>query len=280
MYYNYCYKSSDEKATSHFRKKSSTRRSKRRVQRFIQKLKYLKAKQQIQEFEKFSIICMVADPAVTITGEEGIIELVLLSIGQAWNFFVKLGGLLIKFFSNRAIDLLKFIKGSPFLVAFGAFASCALLLINHYANKFGRKLKWYDRLGIIILSLLATLLLMVIIKGEGFKTIAEWLKNVIIRIIVLLRYLNNFIDNILKYVKESLDSVPLDSVPLDQSEPSKSNDLKAFIFFSALTALTTKYFLTLYKRKVVGDGPFSDLIISIIEIDLTDYLPRNRFVSS
>ena len=275
MYYNYCYKSSDEKATSHFRKKSSTRRSKRRVQRFIQKLKYLKAKQQIQEFEKFSIICMVADPAVTITGEEGIIELVLLSIGQAWNFFVKLGGLLIKFFSNRAIDLLKFIKGSPFLVAFGAFASCALLLINHYANKFGRKLKWYDRLGIIILSLLATLLLMVIIKGEGFKTIAEWLKNVIIRIIVLLRYLNNFIDNILKYVKESLDSVPL-----DQSEPSKSNDLKAFIFFSALTALTTKYFLTLYKRKVVGDGPFSDLIISIIEIDLTDYLPRNRFVSS
>lgn len=74
------------------------------------------------------------------------------------------------------------------------------------------------------------------------------------RILAILTYITSRIDSFLQESAESL--------PVEQSEPSKSNDFKTFIFFSVLTTLTAKYLFNLYKRGVVGDSPFTDLILA------------------
>ena len=91
--------------------------------------------------------------------------------------------------------VLKLLMKSPYFSFFVVFASCALLLLNHLAIKFGRKLQWYDRLIIIILVLLATLLMSVAIKTETFKTIIDWLKNILIQIIMGLRSFTSLLDS-------------------------------------------------------------------------------------
>lgn len=242
-----------------FREKCLTRRLRRRFQRFIQKRKVLKAKQEM----KFSMICAVGNPALPISGKEGFVKLFLMMVGEAWNLFVKIGGLIIKFLKTRATSLIKLLMKYPYFSMFTVFTSCALLLINHLARKFGRKLRWYDRLIIIILSLLATWLMSALIKAEAFKTIIEWLNSILIQIILILRSFTS-----------SIDSYTQDRV--DKPKPSKAQDFKVFVFFSVLTALTTRYLLSVFKRKVVGDGPLSNELINILEleIDLSDYLPK------
>jgi hypothetical protein len=250
-----------------FREKCLTRRFKRRVQRFIQKPKFLKAKQEIIKFQKFSMICAIGNPALPISGKEGLVELFLMTVGKAWDLFVKIGGLIIKFLKNRATSLIKLVMKYPYFSMFTVFVSCALLLLDHLARKFGRKIQWYDRLIILILSLIATWLLSVVIKAEAFKTIIKWLKSILIKIMLILRSLNS-----------SIGSYTQDTSAIDKPKPSKAEDFKVFVFFSVLTALTTRYLLSVFKRKVVGDGPLSDELINILEIDLTDYLPK-RLVS-
>ena len=144
---------------------------------------------------------------------------------------------------------------------FTVFANCALLLIDHLARKFGRKLGLYNRLIILILSLIATWLVSVVIKAESFKTIIEWLKSILIQIILILRSLNSSIDS---YTQDTID----------KPKPSKAEDFKVFVFFSVLTVLTTSYLLSVFKRKVVGDGPLNNKLITILEMDLTDYLSK------
>ena len=102
-----------------------------------------------------------------------------------------------------------------------------------------------------------------LIKAEAFKTIIEWLKSILIQIILILRSFTS-----------SIDSYTQDRV--DKPKPSKAEDFKVFVFFSVLTALTTRYLLSVFKRKVVGDGPLSNELINILEleIDLSDYLPK------
>lgn len=245
------------------KKKCLTRRFKRRVQRFIQKPKFLKAKQEIIEFQKFSIIYAVGNSALPISEKEGFVKLFLMMVGEAWKLFVKIGGLIIKFLKIRATFLIKFLMKYPYLNTFAVYVSCALLLLNYLAKKFKRKLGWYDRLLIIILSLLATWLMSIVIKAEAFKTIIEWLKSILIQIILNLRNFNSLIDS------STQDRV-------DKPKPAKADDFKVFVFFAVLTALTTRYLLSAFKRKVVGDGPFTDEIIKILEleINLNDYLPE------
>lgn len=240
---------------------SKTRRFKRKSKRFIQKPKFLKAKQEIIQFQKFSMICAVGNSALPISKKEGLTKLFLMTVGEAWNLFVKIGGLIIKFLKHRGIFFKKLIMKHPYFSMFTVFVSCALLLLDRLAKKFGRKLYWYDRLIFIILSLIATWLMSVVIKAEAFKTIIQWLKSIVIRIMLILRILNN-----------SIDSYTQDMSLINKSKPSK--DLKVFVFFSIVTALTTKYLLYAFKRRIVGDGPLSDEIIKILEIDLTDYLPK------
>ena len=74
---------------------------------------------------------------------------------EAWQLFLKLSELIIKWLKNRG----------------ASFISCSLLLVNHLAKRFATKLQWYDRLIMITLSLLATWLMSIVIKTEAFKTI-------------------------------------------------------------------------------------------------------------
>lgn len=245
------------------RKKSSPRRFKRRIQRLIQKPKFLKAEQEIIKFQKFSMICMVGNPALPISGEEGLLKLFLMTVEQAWDLFVKIGGLIIQWLKNRSTSLIKLAMKHRYFTMFITFASCALLLFNHLATKFGRKLQWYDRLLIVILALLATWLFSVVIKAEAFKTIIEWLKSILVQIMLILHNLTS-----------SIDSHRQNMLEIENPKPSKAREFQVFIFFSFITTITTGYLLSLFKRKVVGDGPLSDLLIDIIEIDLSDYFPK------
>ena len=172
-------------------KKSLTRRFKRRVQRLIQKPKFLKAGQEIIQFQKFSMICMVGNPTLPINGKEDLVKLFLMTVKQAWDLFVKIGGLIIQWLKNRSTPLIKLAIKHPYFTLFTAFASCALLMLNHLAKKFGRKLQWYDRLITVILALIATWLFSVVIKAEAFKTIIEWLKSILGQIILILHNLNS-----------------------------------------------------------------------------------------
>ena len=174
-----------------------------------------------------------------------------------------MGGLLIKFLKNRSKSLVKLTMKHPYFTMFTVFASFGLLIFTHLARKFGRRLKWYNRLIIIILSLLVIWLLNVVIKAEAFKTILDWLKSIIIQIIVGLRSFTSLIDS---YTEDLVE----------KPKPSTSEDFKVFVFFSLLTAITTRYLLYLFYRKLVGPGPFTDEIIKIIEMDVSAYLPKIR----
>ena len=246
---------------SGFREKFLTRRFRRRFHRFIQKRKVLKATQKMIEFQKFSMICAVGNPALPISKEEGFFKLFWIMTQEAWHLFLKIGGLIIKILKNRGTSLIKLVMKHPYFSMFTVFTSCALLLLNHLARKFGRKLQWYDRLIIIILSLVATWLMSVVIKAEAFKTILEWLKSILIQIILGLRSFNSSIDSHTQDITY-------------KPKPSKAEDFKVFVFFSVITAITTRYLLHLFKRKVVGDGPFTNELINIVELDLSDYLPK------
>ena len=123
-------------------------------------------------------------------------------------------------------------------------------------------ISWYDRLGIIILALLATWLMNVVIKTETIKTILEWLKSILIQIILTLRKVNSLID-----------SYTHDKRKVDKPKLLQAEDFKVFVFFSLLTAVTTRYLLSVFKHKVVGDGPFSNELIHILEVDVNDYIP-------
>ena len=217
----------------------------RRFKRFIKKRRFLKAKKQIQEFPKFSMICEVKNPALPINEEEGFIKLFLMMTKEAWNIFLQLGGLAIKFLKGRADYLIKLLMKHPYFSMFTVLSSCSLLLLNHLTRKFGRKVTFYDRILTLILSLIATLLLYVIIRVEGFKTIQEWLRSVLIQIIFVFRSFSGLIDS------KTQDTVY-------NSKPSKAKDFKTFAFFSIITILTTRYLLNLFKHKLVGDVPFYD----------------------
>ena len=235
-----------------FRRKSLNRRFRRRLQRFIQKRKVLKAQQEIIELQKFSMICAIGTPALPINGKEGFVQLFLMMTGEAWALFVKIGGLIIKFLQTRSTYLLKLVMKHPYFSLFTVYASCSLLLFNHLAKKFGRKLRWFDRVIMIILLLLATWLTSAVIKAEAFKTILEWLKSILIQVIMSLRTFNSRIDS---YFNSSTD------LSIDKPKPSNAKEFRAFVFFSILTTITMRYFLYLFKRKLVGDGPFTDKII-------------------
>ena len=243
----------------------NNRRFRRRFQRLMKNRKVLKAEQEMIKFQKFSTIC--AFTVAPVSGEEGLVKLFLMMSQEAWRLFLKIGDLILHYLKKFGTYVMKLIMQHPYFSLFAVFVSGALLLLNRLATKFGRKVQWYDRLLTIILALLATWLLNVVIKTEALKTILEWLKKILIRIILGLRSLTSLLDS---YTQDK------DRVSRSNPKSSKGEDLKVFVFFSVITAITTRFLLQLFKHKVVGDGPFTTELINILEleIDLSDYLPK------
>jgi hypothetical protein len=248
-----------------FKKKSFRRRIKRRIKSFLRKPRFFKAKQDILEVQKFSMICMigfgssggdVASPSPYKTFSALVVA--------AWELFIKLGGLFVQAFQNLPVIgnwLIEMFINHQYFIMYGSLVGCALFYFNHLAKKFSDHLKWYDRLFLIILSLIAAWLACEFFTSEAFHTILLWLKNLIFKIISMFRNRNNSVD------LSTQD--PLD--PLDNAKSSKDNEFRVFLFYSVLSIATLKYLYYRFKRKLVGDGPLMHLIE--MDIYLNDWIP-------
>ena len=129
----------------------------------------------------------------------------------------------------------------------------------------------------IILALLIAFLGILIIQTKLVKTLMAYcldsLKHILLWIYSILHRANRAIDKLKKYPERQ--KLLEEKFEIEKTEPSKNSDLGVFLFFSMLTATTAGYLLSYFKRKVVGDGPFTEPVIKLIEIDLTDYLPKS-----
>ena len=254
---------------SNFKKTSFTRRFRRRLKRFIKRRKVRKAEQEIVELQKFTMICAIGNPALPISKADKWIKLFMMMTQEAWQLFVKIGGLIIRYFTQYSKVLVKIAMKHPYFITFATFSSSILLILDYNYKQFGKRMWWHDRLIIIILSLGAIWLLSILMEAEAFNTILEWLKSILIRIIWTLRYFNNIIDS---SFNSSIKSQTQDLA--NTPKPSKAKDFKEFAFFSVLTALIARYFFERFKRKLVGEGHFTDEIIKLIEFDIDYYLPK------
>ena len=92
-----------------------------------------------------------------------------------------------------------------------------------------KKLKFYHVGGTILLCSLIIgvwAYLIKLIKVEAIKTIAEWLKSILLTIIGNFKNINSFLDHYSSDLKSTNELEP---------KPSKAGDFKTFVFFSILT---------------------------------------------
>jgi hypothetical protein len=210
----------------------------------------------------------VGNTEVALPDKEGLVKLFQLLMEQAWYFFVKVSKLLIKFLKVKGYLVLKYFRNHPWVTSYVAFASCALLVLHYLCKKFGKKLRWYDYLFTIILSLLAIYLLALVIKSKSFKIIRDWLKSIIVNLVLTLYDLNTSLDEY--FQKSEPDPFP----ELYKSSKSNANGFQTFVVFSVLTVITSKLLLKRFKRQLVGqlidEGPFTDIMVYIIDHDKSD----------
>lgn len=244
----------------------------RRINRFFKKPKFLKIKKELLQFYKYSLIYSVGNSEIHLNRDEGIVHLFKMCVTAAWNFFMKLGRLFIKFFKKSGTFLAKNWMTHRWFVAYVVFASCALLILQRLARKFGRKLNWYHVGGLIILCLGIIGGFAGLIKMEAFKTIGEWIKSILLALLIVLKNLTSFLNKLLN--KHSADLEPISGLKPShdlEPKPSKAGEFKTFVFFSILTVLTTRFLLIRFKRKLVGESPLTDIMIEILDYDIPDF---------
>jgi len=234
----------------------------RRIKRFLKKRKSSKLHKEIMEFQKYSLICFIADPQLPlqVNDEEDLRQIFIWCVQQAGAVLSKVFRLIIKFLKKGSVVIFKFLMRGRWMVAFATYTVCALLILQHLSKKFRRKLCWYERLLLVLLFLGIASLLAFAIQNEAFSTIIQWLKSILLTILFILRRINS---SLAKWLKD----YPSDSSSIgDKPQVSEtSNDFKNFVLFSILTFVVTKYMLIIYKRRLVGEGPFTDIIIEMID---------------
>jgi hypothetical protein len=62
------------------------------------------------------MICAVGNSALPISEKEGLTKLFLMTVREAWNLFVRIGDLIIKFLKHRGMFFKKLIMKHPYLV--------------------------------------------------------------------------------------------------------------------------------------------------------------------
>jgi len=267
------------------RKYINIRIAKRALQRIQKKLK----KKKYEQFQKFNLICFIGNSTSIPTDKDGsgsIMFMLRVLFVEAWNLFISMGGRLLTFFSKRSKYLLEFcfqfMKEHPYFPLYTATICSILILLHQATKKFTKQLKWYDTLSRIILVLIASILLTYAIKNEVFTTIHQWFQSIFIKVLMFIKSIFRIILTFLKSpIKNNLES-----------EPSKINHKKeigAFVLYLTFTTLFARQMLYIWKRKLVGEGPFTDLIIKFvdaspgptenkyfkfIEVDLTDHFPK------
>jgi hypothetical protein len=237
----------------------------RRIKRFFRKRKSSKLHKEIMEFQKYSLICFIANPELPLqefplNGEKDLRQLFVWCLQQAWTVLSKVLRLMIKFLKKGSMVILRWLKNHPWMTAFATYMACALLVLHHLSKKFGRKLRWFDRLLVILMLLGIASLLALAIKNEAFSTIIKWLKSILLNILLALRSINSLLDKWLN------DSPSNPSTIGDKSQlPETKDNFKNFLLFSTLIFVATRYLLKIYKRRLVGESPFTDIVIDFIE---------------
>ena len=242
----------------------------RRIKRFLKRPKLMKLNKKILQLQKYSLIYSVANSRDTVTSDDGIVEIFRMCVAVAWDIFVKLGHLFIKFFKKSGRFLVKHLMTHPWFAAYVVFSSCALLILHRIAQRFGKKLNWFHIGGIILLSLVIIGAFALLIQMEAFKTIAEWLKSILLTILVDLQNLTSFLDKNFGDLGPNRPTNDLEPVHGLEPKPSKAGDFKTFILFSLLTVITTRFLLIRFKRQLVGESPLIDIVIEILENDISD----------
>jgi hypothetical protein len=152
------------------------------------------------EFQKYSLICFIADPQLPlqVNSDEDLRQICRWCIQQAGAILSKVIRLMIKFLKTGSVVIYKFLKKSRWMVTFGAYTVCTLLILQHLSKKFERKLWWYEKLLLLLLFLTIACLLGFAIQNEAFKTILEWLKSILLTILFILRRINSSLAKLLK----------------------------------------------------------------------------------
>lgn len=235
----------------------------RRVKRFVGKRKFSRLNKKLQKFQKYSLICFVGNSVqmTHLTGEEKPTELIILCFQE----FTRLAGFVFKFLIKYSKKLGKFILSiamrNRYIIVFTALTGCAVLLLHQLALRFGKKLKWYNYLLVLLLLLAILCLLAAAIKAEAFKTVFDWVNSILISIFLWLQNINSLLD---KYSR-SESAVMMEENP--EVPKLRNSEFKTFAFFSVLTVIMTRYLLVRFKREVVGESPFTEVIIKIIDND-------------
>jgi hypothetical protein len=242
--------------------------------------KFLQTEKKIWEFEKMAIIYSVAiSPSMFLfdagnsskgptprSDMEVLVETFRLTIQSAWKLFKIIMKVVFKFLKTHLKAIVRAIISHPYLSGFFVFITAAMLLLNHLAAKFGRKILWYHYLLVLILGLLGSWLIAILIQNGAFNTIMEVMMAIIAQVGSIFRPILPHCSN--ERLEDGTKSVDLAQL----TESSKINHRRAFIIFSAAVGVVTKVLLARYKRQLVGDGPLtSELVEMIDQIDVTKY---------
>ncbi len=227
----------------------------KRIRKFFRKFR-LNQRFKLNQ-SRYSLICFIGNSGnvKNVNKEKNkLIELFCLLVKKACEILLRA----MKLLGKCALILLERFANHPWISMVLAYLSCALLIFYYLSNKYGRKFTWYHYLLLMILYLSLIILLSVAIKTSAFRTILDWLKSMLVTLLLALRNLTNSLAEHSSPAKDKCDS-------------SKTSGLQNFIVFSVLVAFMTKYLLGRFKRKLVGETPLTDILIEIIDADPLDF---------
>nr|WPV76491.1 hypothetical protein [Naviculales sp.]WPV76571.1 hypothetical protein [Naviculales sp.] len=177
-----------------------------------------------------------------------------------WLKVIKFLGKVIKFLGKKASSLLNsllyYCKNHPWIIMSWGYAIFALFIMNKLIKKYGKKFRWYNFLILIIIYLIIIWLLGVAMKTEVFQAILKLLKRTLFKFKTILT---------LRDLKKSL--AEHSDYSLAEDAKNNKNDFKNFMIFSIFTIVITKFLYQRFKRKLVGEGPLTDIVIEIIDLD-------------
>jgi hypothetical protein len=147
----------------------------------------------------------------------------------------------------------------PYFVLYATFACSAAYGLYVMADKFGKKVRWIGVLAEIflimacVIGLITLLLLLKILHDKG---VYSWLYYFLLSL----------------FKKQKIKPVKLPQEEPDIFLPDKpgfgvgtNSSLAKCVFYSVLTGVTYKILLDIYKKKVVGNGPNAEIIVTMID---------------
>lgn len=225
---------------------------KRKLKRLIQKSKVQKAKKEFLEFQKFSVICFIANSPVDGNKPPEIVvaELLKWAVSIETEYFQKFISWLLLWFPKISKPIIKTFRNHPAYAMFG-FAMCLALCMFHVKLKelsnsiwewVRKKMKWLlIRFGIIIFLLMG-------ITDLPPIPIKQAILGLISKLYAKLKSLSRLSPEII-------------------SEPKSQNERNTAIFLSVMAFFFLRALLKHYSQAVFEDLPFGSILIDLYKAD-------------